>query len=222
MFKLSPSLSAGSQLNLKATLDACAGLTNLHLDVDDGNFVKDISFGMDTVRVVCENTPVPVDVHLEVLNPLAYVDELCEIGVDAACAHVEALPYPSAWLSGCRRGGIRKVGLALNLVTPTEVLESYVDQLDYVLFVSVERDSDGIVFRPHVCDRVRKARAFLGDDVEIWVDGGINEGNLEQVVRAGADGIVVGRAVMAAPDPIAAAGRLVALAEGYREEMAAR
>ena len=88
--------------------------------------------------------------------------------------------------------------------------------------MSVERDSDGIVFRPHVCDRVRKARAFLGDGVEIWVDGGINEGNLEQVVRAGADGIVVGRAVMAAPDPIAAAGRLVALAEGYREEMAAR
>ena len=122
MFELSPSLSAGSQLNLGAVLDATRSLAHIHLDVDDGNFVHEITFGMGTVRTVVQNTPVPVDVHLEVLNPLDYVQPICDAGVSAACAHVEALPYPSEWLSAsCARctysaALARLLALSLSLV----------------------------------------------------------------------------------------------------------
>ena len=74
MFQLSPSLSAGSDLNLAETLAATRALKHIHLDIDDGNFVHEITFGADTARTVCTSTNVPVDVHLEVLNPLDYVE----------------------------------------------------------------------------------------------------------------------------------------------------
>ncbi|MDO5119469.1 MAG: ribulose-phosphate 3-epimerase [Coriobacteriales bacterium] len=218
MFELSPSLSAGSQLNLGAVLDATRSLAHIHLDVDDGNFVHEITFGMDTVRTVVENTPVPVDVHLEVLNPMDYVQPILEIGVPAACAHVEALPYPSEWLSALKVGGCPKRGLAINLVTPVDVLGYYADQLDYVLFVSVEADREGLPFRPMTLDKVRRARQILPDTVQLWVDGGVNETNLRDVVMAGADAVVMGRAVFGANNPVAAYERLVALGESYRRE----
>lgn len=208
MFELSPSLSAGSQLNLGEVLDRTRELSHIHLDVDDGNFVHEITFGMDTVATVARNTDVPLDVHLEVLNPMDYVRPLCEIGVSAACAHVEALPFPSEFLSALRRGGIEKIGLAINLKTPVDEILSYADQLDYVIFVSVEADSDGLPFRPMTLEKVRRAREAFGDRVQLWVDGGVNETNLPDVIRAGADGVVVGRAVFGQDDPIAAARRI--------------
>ena len=209
MFQLSPSLCAGSLLNLGETLERCAGLGHIHLDVDDGNFVHEITFGMATVKTV---------VDLEVLNPLDYVKPLCEIGVAAACANVEALAFPSEFLSALKAGGCPKRGLAINLATPVDILGYYADQLDYVLFVSVEADSDGLPFRPMTLDKVRRAREILPDNVEIWVDGGINASNLRDVVQAGADGVVVGRAVFGADDPVTAYERLVELGETYRKE----
>ena len=163
---------------------------------------------MDTVATVARNTDVPLDVHLEVLNPMDYVRPLCEIGVSAACAHVEALPFPSEFLSALRRGGIEKIGLAINLKTPVDEILSYADQLDYVIFVSVEADSDGLPFRPMTLEKVRRAREAFGDRVQLWVDGGVNETNLPDVIRAGADAVVVGRAVFGQDDPIAAARRI--------------
>ena len=218
MFELSPSLSAGSQINLGSVLAATRQLAHIHLDVDDGNFVHEITFGMDTVRTVVENTPVPVDVHLEVLNPLDYVRPLCEIGVAAACAHVEALPYPSEWLTALKAGGCPKRGLALNLSPPVDVLGYYADQVDYIVFVSVEADCEGLPFRPLTLDKVRRARQILPPEVQLWVDGGVNETNLRDVVMAGADAVVMGRAVFGAPDPVEAYQRLVSLGEAYRRE----
>ena len=218
MFEISPSLSAGSLLNLGEVLAQTRDLPHIHLDVDDGNFVHEITFGMDTVRTVVENTPVPVDVHLEVLNPLDYVKPLLDIGVAAACAHVEALRYPSEFLSALKAGGCPKRGLAINLATPVDVLAAYADQIDYAIFVSVEADCEGLPFRPMTLDKVRRAREILPADVELWVDGGVNEGNLRDVVMAGADACVMGRAVFGADDPIAAYGRLAALGEAFRKE----
>ena len=90
MFTVSPSILSGNLLNLERQLDALAGLGNLHLDIDDGNFVRGISFGMDTVRAIVDYTDIPTDVHLEVLNPCDYVEELCRCGVKRLCAHIEA------------------------------------------------------------------------------------------------------------------------------------
>lgn len=115
MFTVSPSILSGNLLNLERQLDALAGLGNLHLDIDDGNFVRGISFGMDTVRAIVDYTDIPTDVHLEVLNPCDYVEELCRCGVKRLCAHIEALPYPSLFLSAARKGGAAACGLAVNL-----------------------------------------------------------------------------------------------------------
>ena len=94
---------SGDLLNLGAQLDALRGLENLHLDIDDGNFVRGISFGMDIVRAVAGRKDIPLDAHLEVLNPCDYVEALCACGVKRICAHVEALPYPSSFLSAARK-----------------------------------------------------------------------------------------------------------------------
>lgn len=227
MFQLSSSLSAGSDLNLAETLAATRALKHIHLDIDDGNFVHEITFGADTARTVCTSTNVPVDVHLEVLNPLDYVEPLARAGVAAVCAHVEALAFPSEFLSAARKAGIPKVGLACNLKTPIDELLSYANQVDYFLFVSVEADSDGLPFRPMTLWKVRRVyealrseelQKYAGacENIELWVDGGVNEQNLPDVVAAGADGVVVGRAVFGAEDPIAAAERICALGESCR------
>ena len=217
MFSVSPSLLSGDLLNLGAQLDAVRGLDHLHLDIDDGNFVRGISFGMDVVRAVAARTDIPLDAHLEVLNPCDYVEDLCACGVKRICAHVEALNYPSLFLSMARRAGAQSCGLAVNLKTPVETLLAYADQLDYVLFVSVEADCDGLPFRPGVLAKIRAARAILPPRVEIWVDGGVNEKNLESVVSAGADAVVVGRAVFGAPDPMDAWRRLCRLGQSALE-----
>lgn len=202
MFIVSPSLYSGDFLHLAAQLDALRGMENLHLDIDDGNFVRGISFGADMVQAVAGYTQIPLDAHLEVLNPCAYVEPLCAAGVRQLCAHAEALPFPSLFLSDVHRHGA-KAGLALNLKTPAEVLAPYADQLDYVLLVSVEADYDGLPFRPGVLGKVRAVRALL-PGMPVWVDGGVNDANLADVVLAGADAVVLGRAVFRAREPLAA------------------
>ena len=203
-FSISPSLSAGCLLDLGAVLERLGGLSHIHLDIDDGNFVHGITFGTDTVKLVAEHTDVPLDVHLEVNNPLDYVDELGDANVSALCAHVEALPFPSEFIGACRNAGIGRVGLALNVKTPVDALAPYAHELDYVILVSVEADRRGLRFQPGVLDKARQARNLLPATCSIWMDGAIREELLPDVVAAGVDGIVVGRAVFQAEDPVAA------------------
>ncbi len=199
MFTVSPSIYSADLLDLKTVLDKAKGFEHLHLDIDDGNFVKGISFGAETVRRIAAHTDIPLDVHLEVLNPLDHISELTDSGIRLIFAHIEALPYPSLFLSRVRNAGI-KAGLALNLKTPAEAVEPYIDQLDHLLFLSTEADDDGLIFRKSVLNKIRKARLFLPDNIPIWVDGGINEDNLNDVIQAGADGVVIGRAIFEADD----------------------
>lgn len=218
MFTISPSILSGDLLHLADQLDRLKGLRNLHLDIDDGNFVRGISFGMDFVEAIANYTDIPLDAHLEVLNPMDYVKPLCACGVKRICAHVESLPYPSLFLSTARQCGAEHVGLAINIKTPVDTLMPYADQLDYVIFVSVEADSDGLQFRPGILPKLRAARKFLRPETEIWVDGGINESNLKSVVLAGATGIVIGRAIFHAIDPIKAYNHFLDIGQSYLEE----
>lgn len=217
MFTISPSLYSADLLNLRGVLQGLEGFEHLHLDIDDGNFVRGISFGMDIVEPVAKATTIPLDAHLEVLNPMDYVIPLCEAGVEQIVAHVEALPYPSLFLSTVHKMG-KKAGLALNIKTPVAVLEPYIDQLDCVFIVSVEADVDGLPFRPGVLKKIRDARAMLPEEITIWVDGGVNEGSLKSVIDAGADAIVQGRAVFKAEDPNKAYRRLLELGRKYEKE----
>lgn len=217
MFTISPSLYSADLLNLRQVLQGLTGFEHLHLDVDDGNFVRGISFGMDTIQGVAEATDIPLDAHLEVLNPMEYVEPLVCAGVEMICAHVEALDFPSLFLSKVHHYG-KKAGLALNIKTPVSFLEPYVDQLEQVIIVSCEADADGLQFRPGVLKKIADARAFLRPETQIWVDGGVNEGNLKSVINAGADGVVLGRAIFGDSDPVKAYAQLLELGRKHEKE----
>lgn len=217
MFTISPSIYSADLMNLWQVLTSLEGFEHLHLDVDDGNFVRGISFGMAVIDKMAACTEIPLDAHLEVLNPMAYVESLAEAGVELICAHVEALEFPSLFLSSVHRCG-KKAGLALNIKTPVVFLEPYVDQLDQVILVSCEADVDGLPFRSGVLKKITEARAMLPAHAKVWVDGGVNRTNLKSVIDAGADGVVLGRAVFGAEDPAKAYAELLDLGRAYEKE----
>lgn len=217
MFTISPSLYSADLLDLGTVVRSLQGFEHLHLDIDDGNFVRGISFGMDLVAPLSKITDIPLDAHLEVLHPMDYVAPLCQAGVRQVVAHIEALPFPSLFLSSVHQYG-QKAGLALNIKTPVDCLEPYIDQLDCVIVVSVEADAEGLPFRPGVLPKIRRLRQMLPEHISIWVDGGVNEQNLHSVIQAGADAIVQGRAIFKAPDPNEAYARLLALGRSYEKE----
>ncbi len=197
MFTVSPSIYSADLLNLKSVLDKAKDFEHIHLDIDDGNFVKGISFGCDLVKQIASCTRVPLDVHLEVLNPMDYIDELSRAGVAMISAHIEVLKDPKAFLDKVHSLGI-KAGLALNPATGIETIEPYFDDLDLLLLVSVVSGMKGLPFQASVLDKIAKGKAMLKKETAVWVDGGINDANLKQVVTAGADGVVIGRAVFKA------------------------
>lgn len=217
MFIVTPSIYSADLLDMKNVLAKCGSFAHLHADIDDGNFVRGISFGMDYLRGVAANTSVPVDVHLEVCNPMDYLRPLADIGIARVAAHVEALPYPSLFLSAARSLGM-KAGLAINIKTPAAAVLPYADQLDELIVLTVEADSEGLKFRPGALEKIAEIRGRMKPDAWILADGGINEDNLEQVVRAGVNGIVAGRAVFGDPDPAAAYQRLLELGERLQKE----
>lgn len=217
MFTISPSLYSADLLNLRAVVQQLEGFEHLHLDVDDGNFVRGISFGMRIIDKIAECTDIPLDAHLEVSNPMDYVKPLCEAGVEMICAHVEVLDFPSLFLSSVHQYG-KKAGLALNIKTPVSFIEPYVDQMEQLIIVSCEADVDGLPFRKGVLKKIREARQIFGDGTKIWVDGGVNENNLKSMIEAGVDGAVVGRAVFGKLNPSEAYADLLKSGRKYEKE----
>lgn len=199
MFTVSPSIYSADLMDLRNVLKKSEDFEHLHLDIDDGHFVRGISFGMDMVEQICQCTDVELDAHLEVNNPMDYVEALCLSKVAMISVHIETLNYPSLFFSTVHKYN-KKASIALNLKTPLIYIKPYLDQIDHLLLVSVEADVEGLPFRKSVLEKITEARQMLGDRIPIWVDGGINDSNLEEVVRAGADGVVIGRAVFKADD----------------------
>ncbi len=199
MFTVSPSIYSADLMDLRNVLKKSKDFEHLHLDIDDGHFVRGISFGMDMVEQICQCTDVELDAHLEVNNPMDYVEALCLSKVAMISAHIETLNYPSLFFSTVHKYN-KKASIALNLKTPLIYIKPYLDQIDHLLLVSVEADVEGLPFRKSVLEKITEARQMLGDRIPIWVDGGINDSNLEEVVKAGADGVVIGRAVFKADD----------------------
>ncbi len=199
MFTVSPSIYSADLMDLRNVLKKSKDFEHLHLDIDDGHFVRGISFGMDMVEQICQCTDVELDAHLEVNNPMDYVEALCLSKVAMISAHIETLNYPSLFFSTVHKYN-KKASIALNLKTPLIYIKPYLDQIDHLLLVSVEADVEGLPFRKSVLEKITEARQMLDDRIPIWVDGGINDSNLEEVVKAGADGVVIGRAVFKADD----------------------
>ena len=145
--KIIPSIASAPQLDLKCQLDRIKDVPYVHIDVEDGNFLPNITFGMKTVKEVAAYSKAELDVHLLTTNPIKYIHELSESGISAVCGHMEALPYPLEFLHEVRRTGM-KAGLALNLSMPIEQINSYIGSFDYLLLMTSEPDSCGQRFRP--------------------------------------------------------------------------
>lgn len=212
MAHITPSLASADPLNLAASIAALGDYPHLHLDIEDGNFVDNITFGMKTVRAVAGTAPQALDAHLMTENPAFWVGELLRAGVKTIAFHVESAAYPLEIVHAIREAGGR-AGLALNLKAPIESLAPYADKIDFALVMASEPDGEGQQFNPYAATRVAQAREILPARVAIAVDGGVNETNMMALRRAGAEVFVMGRAVWGAPDPRAQILRLNALLE---------
>jgi ribulose-phosphate 3-epimerase len=180
-----------------------AGADMLHLDIMDGHFVPNITFGPTFVKAVKSVADVPLDVHLMIENPDAYIDDFISAGADILTVHVETCTHLNKALNYIRDLGA-KPAVTLNPSTPLESIEYVIDDVDMVLIMSVNPGFSGQKFIPKMLDKISRAREMVGDEVDIQIDGGITAENAGNVIEAGANILVSGSSVFSAPDYAAA------------------
>lgn len=198
--KILPSIASANQLCIGDEMKKIEGTGRLHIDVEDGNYIPNITFGMKTVRSICKSGSFEYDIHLLVTDPGAYIDELGRCGISWAAFHLDAVQYPLEVLDRIRKYGM-KAGIALDFKHPVRDILLFVPYLDYVIVMTSEPDGNGCLFYPPILDKVREARRLLPETVEVWVDGGVREEYLEELGAIGVDAAVLGRAVWGAADP---------------------
>ncbi len=204
MVKLSPSiLSAdfGSLLNDVKKVEA-AGVDYLHIDIMDGHFVPNISFGPMVMKAISGKTALVKDVHLMIENPDQYVEEFVKAGADIIVVHQETCPHLHRSIQHIKSFGV-KAGVSLNPGTSLSTIEEVLDDLDMVLIMSVNPGFGGQSFIESQLDKIRRLRQMIierGLNVDIEVDGGIKASNVAKVVEAGANVIVAGSAIFGADD----------------------
>jgi ribulose-phosphate 3-epimerase len=182
----------------------------LHVDVMDGRFVPNLSFGAPMVRALRRLTDRPLDVHLMVVEPERYISEYADAGASVFTFHPEATRHVQRQLAAVREHGMR-AGLALNPGSPLGLLEEVLDDVDLVLVMSVNPGFGGQQYLPAASDKIRRVRALLdarGSAAVLEVDGGITRETIAAAWQAGADTFVAGTAVFGAPDPAAAVQEL--------------
>ena len=177
------------------------GADYVHVDVMDGTFVPNISFGQELVRALRKRTELPLDVHLMVDRPERYTAEFVQAGADIVTVHAEATVHLQRTLAGIRQAGA-KAGVVLNPATSLTALEYVLDDVDMVLLMSVNPGFGGQSFIPAVLGKIRRLRE-MAPDLDIEVDGGVGPKNIAPVLEAGANVIVAGSAVFNAADPAA-------------------
>jgi ribulose-phosphate 3-epimerase len=175
----------------------------LHVDVMDGNFVPNLTFGAPMVRALKRLTGVPLDVHLMVERPEHYLGEFADAGASVFTFHPEATVHVQRHLATVRQLGML-AGLAFNPSSPLSVLDEVLDDVDVVLIMSVNPGYGGQSYIPQSTDKIRRARALLdrrGSSAALAVDGGITGDTIAEAWGAGADTFVAGTAVFGAADP---------------------
>ena len=172
-----------------------AGADWIHLDVMDGHFVPNITFGPPVVKAMRRHTRLPFDVHLMIAPVDPYLGAFAEAGADLITVHAEAGPHLHRSLQAIRALGC-KAGVVLNPGTPESAIEYVLDEIDLVLLISVNSGFGGQAFIPSVVEKVRRVRALVGDrPVLIEIDGGVGPGNAGLLAAAGADVLVAGTGV---------------------------
>jgi len=187
-----------------------AGAEYVHLDVMDGMFVPNISFGALVISSCRKCTDMVFDAHLMINEPIRYIDDFAKAGADIINVHVEACTDLRGTLLAIKDLGL-KCGVTVKPATPVSAIENVMDLVDLILIMSVEPGFGGQKFMPMAIDKIKEAKALIekeGREIELEVDGGINFENVNEVIAAGANVIVAGSAVFNAEDMKAAVDRL--------------
>lgn len=216
-YRIAPSLLAADFARLAEQVAAVEESVEwLHLDVMDGHFVPNLSFGLPVIASLRPLTDLFFDCHVMTTNPDAYLAELAEAGVNLASMHIEAVPDPTDAAKRARDVGLR-FGLVVSPPTPWGALEPFAELCDLVVVMSVDPGFGGQDFMPEVLDKVEAARKWVdshGLDTDIQIDGGITEATAAPARDAGANVFVAGTAVFRDPDPARAVDRLRMIIEG--------
>ena len=199
--RIGPSIMTADLMLLGEQLTAAesAGVDFIHLDVMDGRFVPNISFGLPMLEAIRSHTTLTIDVHLMIVEPERWVERFVEAGADILTIHVEACTHLNGTIQAIRAAGATP-GITLNPATPLLTLEEVVPTVGQILIMSVNPGFGGQTFIPSTLDRIRRTREMIdtrNPACLLEVDGGVKASNISQIVDAGADTFVVGSGIFA-------------------------
>ncbi|HET9095940.1 MAG TPA: ribulose-phosphate 3-epimerase [Candidatus Baltobacteraceae bacterium] len=204
MSKLAPSILSADFAHIVDDIRAVekGGASYVHLDVMDGRFVPNITWGPKVIGDLRKHTKLLFDCHLMIVEPERYVEQFRKAGADIITFHLEATPHAQRLLTHIRSLGA-KAGISICPQTPVALLEDLIDDVDLILVMSVNPGFGGQKFIPHALEKIAQAKALVrrcGVQCEVEVDGGITLENARSAVQAGADVLVVGSAIFDTPD----------------------
>ncbi len=204
---IAPSLLAADFGNLQRDIEMVNGSDAdwFHLDIMDGVFVPNISYGMPVMEAMRKHATKPLDVHLMIVDPDRYITTFRDLGAAVLTVHYEACTHLHRTVQAIQQAGM-KAGVALNPHTPVEVLQDVLHDVDLVLVMSVNPGFGGQKFIEHTYAKLERLRAMMasaGAACLVEVDGGVGMGNARKLADAGADVLVAGNAVFSSADPLA-------------------
>ena len=211
--RIAPSILSAdfSRLGAEITAVESAGADYIHVDIMDGHFVPNISFGALVMASVRKLTTLPFDVHLMIAPADPYIAAFARAGADIITVHAEAGPHLHRSLQAIKAEG-KKAGVAINPATPVSALEHVIGDIDLLLIMSVNPGFGGQSFIPEALDKIRQARGLIGNrDIDLEVDGGINAENARAIAAAGANVLVAGASVYGGNDATTYAARIAAI-----------